>query len=150
MRLKTKKALLSLLVGFVCLSTLIGCSASGDISNVDDEDLAVVNTDNKTDGNHHNLSMDGSLQVSDDISNDANFVLEQSLETNSHEITITNNSEVTVVIDLYSDTDPDNSIRQLSLDSAETKSFTGLTSRFQYRIGVSADTSTQLNLTITD
>lgn len=150
MLLKVKKSLALFLTVFVCLSVLIGCSASGGNSDVDDEDLAVENTDNQTDEKHHNLSVDGSIKVSEDIDNDAIFVLEQSLETNSHEITITNNSGTEIVIDLYSDADLDNSIRQLSLGGAETKSFTGLTSRFQYRIGVSADTSTQLNLTITD
>ena len=150
MLLKVKKTLALLLAVFVCLSVLIGCSTSDGNSDVDDEDLAIENTDSQTDEKHHNLSVDGLIQVSEEIDNDAIFVLEQSLETNSHEITITNNSGAAIVIDLYSDADPDNSIRQLSLDGAETKSFTGLTSRFQYRIGVSADTSTQLNLTITD
>lgn len=150
MLLKVKKSLALFLAVFVCLSVLIGCSVSDGNSDVDDEDLAVENTDNQTDEKQHNLSVDGSIKVSEDIDDDAIFVLEQSLETNSHEITITNNSGTEIVIDLYSDADLDNSIRQLSLGSAETKSFTGLTSRFQYRIGVSTDTSTQLNMTITD
>ena len=149
---KSRKTLTLVLTLFVCVSALTGCSTLGGTSDVDDRDLAVENTDDQTDEKHHNLSVDGPFQVSENMNNDTSFVLEQYLETNSHEITITNNSEVPVVINLYSDTDPDpdNPIRQLPLDSAETNSFTGLTSRFQYRIGVSADTSTQINLTITD
>lgn len=92
MLLKVKKPLALLLAVFVCLSVLIGCSTSDGNSDVDDEDLAVENTDNQTDEKHHNLSADGSIQVSEDIDNDAILILEQSLETNSHEIETAENS----------------------------------------------------------
>ena len=106
--------------------------------------------DSQTDKNYHDLSSDGALEVSVDIIGKDNLILKQSLRTNSEEIKITNNSAVKAVIYLYVDDDLDNPSRQLSCDSTDTITFTGLDSRFKYQIGVSADTSTRLNLTITE
>ena len=150
MKLKVQEVFMVFFLVLVCFSMLAGCSASDGIVQKDNGDLAEIGTENQANENHHNLSADGLLQISGDIGKEAPFVLEQTLETNSHKIKITNNSEVTVMIDLYSDADPDNPIRQLTLDSARAKSFTGLTSRFRYRIAVRSDASAQLNLTVSD
>ena len=107
--------------------------------------------DSPTDKNYHDLSSDGALEVSVDVIGKENLILNQSLRTNSEEIKITNNSAVKAVIYLlYADNNSDKPIRQLSCDSTDTITFTGLDSRFRYQIGVSADTSTRLNLTITE
>ena len=106
--------------------------------------------DSQTDENYHDLSSDGAFEVSVDITGKDNLILKQSLRTNSEEIKITNNSAVKAVIYLYVDNDPDHPLRQLSCDSTDTITFTGLDYRFKYQIGVSADTSARLNLTITE
>lgn len=123
--------------------------APSSISDVDEGESKILNTDSQTDENNHDLSSDGALEVSVDIAGKDTLILKQSLRTNSEEISITNNSAVKAVIYLYVESDPDNPLRQLSCDSKDTITFTGLDYRFTYQIGVSADTSARLNLTIT-
>ncbi len=135
----------------VCLMVNNGAK---DVIDIRTEDVSAFieahRNDSKTDKNYQDLSFDGSLEVSEDIIGKDNLLLKQSLRTNSEEIKITNNSAVKVVIYLYVDNDPVNPLRQLSCDSTDTITFTGLDYRFIYKIGVSADTSTRLNLTITE
>ena len=146
----TNKVLSLISVVSVFLSAASGCSSSVGIADVDNVDLAVADIYDWTDKNFHNLSADGSLQVSDTIDSDKDFILPRSLGTNSTKITVANNSEAAVTVYLCYDGDTDNPIQQFSLGRKERKSFANLTSRFSYSISMSADVGTQLSLTITD
>lgn len=99
---------------------------------------------------HHKLTGDGDLQITDTINSGDLFVVPQAMTTNREEITVKNNSGVEVVVYLFSDWNLDEVIREMKLSSGETKSFTGLTSRFLYNIGIHTEETTQLDLTISD
>ncbi len=69
MLLKYKIVLLFPLVFFILLFMLNGCSTASDLS-VDNGDVTAEDTDIQVDEQHHNLSIDGSLLVSEFITND--------------------------------------------------------------------------------
>lgn len=98
----------------------------------------------------YDLSNNDAMQVTDTVEKDNVFIVSQSLRTNSTEITVENKSGIDVDVFLYSEDDLTNPILQMTVNNGKSKSFTGLTSRFVYYIGFCADTSTQLDISITD
>ena len=114
----------------------------------------LISRDNNTGSNtameeadEHDLSKDGELQISETVEKDEVFMISPNVCTNSEEISFTNNSTEDLTIYLYSFGDL---IRQMSLSAGKTKVVDGLNGAFPYKIGVSADVSTQINMIITD
>ena len=95
----------------------------------------------------HELSVAGDLKLSEHIEKDTVFVASSDIYTNSEKIAVTNNGESMLNIYLYNN---DEVIREFSLASGETDTFTGLNRKNSYQIGVSADDSILIDLTITD
>lgn len=96
------------------------------------------------------LSDNDPIQVTDSIEKETVFIVPQSLNTNSTKITVKNKSGVDVEIFLYLENDLNIPIAQMTLGNGKSQSFENLTSSAVYRIGLSADTSTQLDVSITD
>ena len=145
-----KKALLLLSAALVFLFAASGCLAPSVISDGDNVDLAAASIDDPICKNRHDLSADGAIQAAYSINGGEEVILRQAVGTNSTKITAANNSGAAVEVYLYYDGKPDSPIQQFTLNNKETKSFTNLTSRFAYSIGIAADIDTQLDLTITD
>ena len=100
---------------------------------------------------YHDLTKDGSLEITEVIKDDEIIVFPQTMSTNKEQIAVTNKSDVDITAYLYvSDDGFDKAIREVIISENETKTFTGLTSRFNYRIGVSVDASAQIDLIISD
>ena len=95
----------------------------------------------------HDLSVAGNLKLSEHIEKDTVFIASPIIHTNSEKIAVTNNGESMLNIYLYNN---DEVIREFSLASGETDTFTGLNRKNSYQIGVSADDSILIYLTITD
>lgn len=95
----------------------------------------------------HDLSVVGDLKLSDHIEKDIVFVASPIIHTNSEEISVTNNGDSALNIYLYNNGE---AIREFSLDSGTTDTFTGLNGKNEYQIGVSANDSIQFDLTVTD
>lgn len=95
----------------------------------------------------HDLSIAGDLQLSEHIEKDTVFVASSIIQTNSEKISVTNNGNYAINIYLYNNGEV---IREISLDSGATDTFTGLNGKNEYQIGVSANDSIQFHLTITD
>ena len=87
---KPRTTALALVVAFIIAVLATGCAFAGtpyspdavpnSISDVDEGDPKVLNTDSQTDENYHNLSSDGALEVSEDIISKDNLILKQSCE----------------------------------------------------------------------
>ena len=90
---------------------------------------------------HHDLSADGTIQISEYIDNGELFMVPDAMTTNKEEISVTNNSQSEVTVYLYSGEELDESIRELSVGKNETESFTGLSSRFLYHIGITTESA---------
>ena len=99
---------------------------------------------------HHDLSADGTIQISEYIDNGELFMVPDAMTTNKEEISVTNNSQSEVTVYLYSGEELDESIRELCVGKNETESFTGLSSRFLYHIGITTESAGQINVTIED
>lgn len=95
----------------------------------------------------HDLSKDGELLISETVEKDEIFMISPNVCTNSEEISFTNNSTEDLTIYIYSFGDM---IRQMSLAAGKTKVVDGLNGAFPYKIGVSVDVSTQIELVITE
>lgn len=95
----------------------------------------------------HDLSVAGNLKLSEHIEKDTVFIASPIIHTNSEKIAVTNNGESMLNIYLYNN---DEVIREFSLAGGETDTFTGLNRKNSYQIGVSADDSILIDLTITD
>lgn len=95
----------------------------------------------------HDLSVAGDLKLSEHIEKDIVFVASPIIHTNSEKISITNNGDSALNIYLYNNGE---AIREFSLDSGATDTFTGLNGKNAYQIGASADDSILIDLTITD
>lgn len=100
------------------------------------------------DTNLHDLNEDGELQVSAVVSGNDPFMVSDTITTNSEKISITNHCSGQINAYLYADTDLETVIRELVIDSGKTESFTGLTSRFFYRVALSSDESRAIDATI--
>ena len=98
----------------------------------------------------YDLSNNDAMQVTDTVETDNVFIVPQSLRTNSTEITVKNKSGVDVDVFLYLDDDLNKPINQMTLRNGKKESFENLTSSVVYLVGFSADTSTQLDISITD
>lgn len=96
----------------------------------------------------HDLSKDGDLQVSATADGDDPFMVADAISTNSEKISITNHCDSQINARLFADTDLAAAIRELVIDSGKTASFTGLTSRFFYRVALSSDESGAIDATI--
>lgn len=97
--------------------------------------------------NEHDLSSEGEMQVSEKIEANEVFIISPDVCTNSEEISFTNNGTEDLTIYLYNFGEV---IRQMSLNAGETKVVDGLNGSFPYKIGVSAETSVQVELVVTD
>ena len=95
----------------------------------------------------HDLSKDGELHVSKTIEKDEVFIISPDVCTNSEEISVTNNGTVDLTVYLYNFGEV---VRQMSLAAGDTKVIDGLNAAFPYKVGVSAEVNTQIELTITD
>ena len=123
-----------------------------------DSGIGVIDSNGETDLSEnvdiikadYDLSSKETLKVTDTIEKENIFIVPQSLRTNSTEITVENKSGVDVDVFLYSENDLNNPINQMTVSNGKTKSFENLTSSVIYHIGLSADTSTQLDISITD
>lgn len=96
----------------------------------------------------HDLSKDGSLQVSATVDGDDPFMVADAISTNSEKISIANHGDGQINAYLYADTDLETVIRELVIDSGKTESFTGLTSRILYRVAPSIDDPGTIEATI--
>ncbi len=142
-----------LLLAMLLLSLLLfsGCTDSPKDTALNDTDYVAGNPDGADTENTHNLSADGALQVEGSLNgNNEIFLVPQFVYTNSEEISVTNNSDIDLNIYLYSETDPENPIRQGTISGGKTETFTGLTASFTYDIGIGAEISTQFSITVTD
>lgn len=95
----------------------------------------------------HDLSNAGELVVSETIKKDEVFIISPDVCTNSEEISVTNNGTVDLTIYLYNFGEV---VRQMSLAAGDTKVIDGLNGAFPYKVGVSAEEDTKIELTITD
>ena len=95
----------------------------------------------------HDLSSAGKLVVSEMIKKDEVFIISPDVCTNSEEISVTNNGTVDLTVYLYNFGEV---VRQVSLAAGDTKVIDGLNGAFPYKVGVSAEVDTQIELTITD
>ena len=114
----------------------------------------LITRDNNTGSNtameeavEHDLSKDGELQIFETVEKNEVFMISPNVCTNSEEISFQNNSTEDLTIYLYSFGDL---VRQMSLSAGKAKAFDGLNGAFPYKIGVSADVSTQIDMVITD
>lgn len=98
--------------------------------------------------NLHDLSEDGELQVSAVVAGNDPFMVGDTITTNSEKISITNHCSGQINAYLYADTDLETAIRELVIESGKTESFSGLTSRFFYRVALSSDESGAIDATI--
>lgn len=138
----------------LCFLMLTGCmndvSGSKNAESDLNEEVVIGAPDASSWENVHNLSADGSVKITDSIESKELFLMSESVYTNSHKVSVTNNSGVDVVVYLYSASDLSDPVRQMTVNDGETESFSGLTSRFAYNIGVETTASTSLNITIAD
>lgn len=98
--------------------------------------------------NLHDLSEDGELQVSAVVAGNDPFMVGDTITTNSEKISITNHCSGQINAYLYADTDLETAIRELVIESGRTESFSGLTSRFFYRVALWSDESGVIEATI--
>ena len=97
--------------------------------------------------NEHNLSSDGNLQILENVEKDKIFIISSDVCTNNEEISVKNNGTEDLTVYLYNFGEV---IRQMSLAAGDTKVIDGLNGAFPYKVGVSAEVDTQIELTITD
>ena len=95
----------------------------------------------------HDLSNAGELVVSEAIEKDEVFIISPDVCTNSEEISVTNNGTEDLTVYLYNFGEV---VRQMSLAAGDTKVIDGLNGAYPYKVGVSAEVDTQIELTITD
>lgn len=144
------KKLMALVFALACIFGMAGCNRLGS-----SPDKAVPETTLTTGGvmdglaNRpcHDLSSNGPVRVSDYVQNSENFVVPSLMATNSHKITVCNQSGTDVEVRLFSGGEP---IRQMTVAAHEEGDFDGLTSRFLYAVGIASDEPAQLDITITD
>jgi len=138
----------------LCFLMLTGCmndvsgrkNAESDLN----EEVVIGSPDASSWENVHNLSADGSVKITDSIEGEELFLMSESIYTNTHRVSVSNNSDVDLFVYLYSASDLSDHIRQMTVSSGETESFLGLTSRFAYNIGVKSTMATSLDITIAD
>lgn len=97
---------------------------------------------------YHDLSSDGSITVSEVINGKDIFIIQQKLKTNSHAISIKNNSDDVVTVYLYNSTDLENAIQQFTLKNNTTRKFSNLSASNLYNIGVCSETKMNIQLII--
>lgn len=120
---------------------------SGEAVPADESELPNVTIIPPTTPLEHDLSVAGDLNLSEHIEKDIVFVASPIIHTNSEKISVTNNGDSALNIYLYNNGE---AIREFSLDSGATDTFTGLNGKNAYQIGASADDSILIDLTITD
>ena len=98
--------------------------------------------------NYFDLKTNNLFKVDEEVSSDRIFVLEEAFFTNSHAISVTNNSDSCIDVYLFRKDGLDQAIQQFSLDGKSCKSFSNLTSRFLYQIGIGVEADSQICLTI--
>lgn len=101
-----------------------------------------------TDTEQHNFSKDGELPISTTSDGDVPFTVAKTITANSERITITNHCNSQISAYLYADSDLKTAIKKLVIDSGKTGSFTGLTTRFLYKVIVTTEKSDHIDVTI--
>lgn len=135
----------------IMIGALVVIVAGGIIDSMTDNTASLLvgegNTTATEEAIVHDLSSDGELLVSETIKKDEAFIISPAVYTNSEEISVTNNGTEDLTVYLYNF---GVEIRQMSLASGDAIVFDGLNGTFPYKVGVSAEVSTQIDLTITD
>ncbi|MCM1218863.1 MAG: hypothetical protein NC548_30640 [Lachnospiraceae bacterium] len=100
---------------------------------------------------HYDLSENEKLEISEAVEIGEIFIVPDAIATNREKITIKNNSGAEITVYLYSsDDDFNNAIQEMNIGSNREKTFTGLSSRFLYHIGIMTNDTEQIRVTITD
>lgn len=132
---------------FISAVLLTGCSLSTEKAAVDTFDLPSNTSDFNT-GDYFDLNSGKLFNVSEKIVSDSMFVIDEAFYTNSEAITVTNNSDSPIDIFLFQKDTPEQAIQQFTLNANASQSFTNLTSRFLYQIGIKTAADSSINLTI--
>ena len=102
---------------------------------------------NMEEADEHDLSVDGSLEIAEQIAGAEIFLVPMGVYTNSEKITVTNNGDEELTIYLYVFGDE---VRRMSLSGNTTKTIDGLTNTHPYRIGISTENEVQVHLTVSE
>lgn len=132
------KRLLAIVLAMVYVLGLTACSTANndDVTNIP-----------PTNPFEHDLSVAGELKLSGHTEKDIVFVVSTIIHTNSENISVTNNGDSALNIYLYNNGEV---IREISLNSGATDTFTGLNGKNEYQIGISANDPPQFDLSLTD
>ncbi len=104
----------------------------------------------KTNETYYSLTDHGKLKVSGSTDSDHSFVQSQMLWTNSTRISVKNNSGTDVMVYLFSVENESTPILEMTLSNKEEKAFTNLSSQYIYYVRISADSSANVSVDISD
>ena len=136
------KKLIALVLALVCVLGLIGCGQKGQDNDISENNTIVSGVDLKEDISFEVTADNTDIQLATD-----------SFVTNTEQICVfADNLTIEVKIYLYNADDIETPIRTAKLSADENSvTFTGLTSRFAYKVGASAEgMADAITLTITD
>ena len=138
------KKYIALVLAVVCVLGLVGCGQQSDNNDISKNDLSVSGA---------NLNEDVNFEVAADNSEIQHTT--DSFVTNTEKICVSVSNlgdESKIEVYLYNADDIETPIRTATLSANEkSTTFTGLSSRFAYRIGASVeDTTESITLLITD
>lgn len=123
------------------------------ISKEESEDTADIVSDNNSaidSQNFYNLTEQEILHTEGDIDNSNTYIQSQELWTNSTEITIQNNNDVNITVELFSTENETNPILEMNLNGKEKKSFTNLSSQYIYYTRISSVSNSHIEVSISD
>ena len=145
-----KKKLVAILLMAVVLM-ITGCGKSNSTEELADMSFEDYSADisRLNDENYFDLNTNDLFKVDEEVSSDRIFVLGEVFYTNSQAISVTNNSDSCIDVYLFQKDDLEQAIQQFTLDGKRSKSFSNLTSRFLYQVGIGTEADTQISLTIT-
>ena len=104
----------------------------------------------KTNETYYSRTDHGKLKVSGSTDSDHSFVQSQMLWTNSTKISVKNNSGTDVTVYLFSVENESTPILEMTLSNKEEKAFTNLSSQYIYYVRISADSSANVSVDISD
>ena len=136
------KKLIALVLTLICVLGLIGCGQKGQDNDISENNTIVSGVDLKEDISFEVTADNTDIQLATD-----------SFVTNTEQICVfADNLTIEVKIYLYNADDIETPIRTAKLSADENSvTFTGLTSRFAYKVGASAEgMADAITLTITD
>ena len=144
-----KKFLAACAAIFIGTLLLTGCSLSAENEAADSLDHS-SNTSDLNTGEYFDLNAGELFEVTEKAVSDSIFVFDNPFYTNSQTISVTNNSSFPIEVYLFQKDTPEQAIQQFTLDSNSSQSFTNLTSRLLYQIGISTATDSNIQLTISN